>query len=463
MNLTCEKCGGINSLPKGKTSMFCAFCGTNIEALVKQTKTKVSSTSKGSDKETILAYVKGGSKGILNLPMGDLQGIHLKGANLEGVNLSGANLKNAFLGDCILRKANLTKANLINTNFKGTDLNGADLSGAEFLDEDKSVNFGGANLDNVIIKNTDIGNDYGIDFCDVKSLSGADFRGSIIHADLCSLNLKGINLSGANVTGSFFRSDLTDANLSNIKSGREEDIGASPSSQRKTVSLVESKLYNANLKKAQLINADLSNSDLSYADLTGADLRGSDLSGTILKGAILTGADLRWTKFNGFIKKYRTDPDEYCNPSNLENANLSNTDLRGAILINVDLSKANLKGANMGGAILKINAKKACYLTTACIEAMNLPDDCHELQVLRKFRDGFVSETPEGRELVKEYYEIAPRIVEAVHDTGYENEILTELYSEIKKIVSMIDRKKNSDAFRYYCEITQRLKKQYLH
>jgi len=49
MNLTCDNCGGKNSLPKGKTSIFCTLCGTNIEAPTKQAKTKISATSKGSD------------------------------------------------------------------------------------------------------------------------------------------------------------------------------------------------------------------------------------------------------------------------------------------------------------------------------------------------------------------------------------------------------------------------------
>lgn len=31
MNLQCNNCGGQNVLPDGKTSMFCAFCGTSIE------------------------------------------------------------------------------------------------------------------------------------------------------------------------------------------------------------------------------------------------------------------------------------------------------------------------------------------------------------------------------------------------------------------------------------------------
>lgn len=49
-----------------------------------------------------------------------------------------------------------------------------------------------------------------------------------------------------------------------------------------------------------------------------------------------------------------------------------------------------------------------CFITTAVCEAENLPDDCYELTVLRKFRDGYMSKFPE---MVKEYYKIAPSIV----------------------------------------------------
>jgi len=378
MNITCENCGGKNTLPKGKTSMFCAFCGTNIEAPTIQTKTKEGRAKGGTDKEKILEYIRGGSKGKLDLPMADLVGIHLKDANLEGANLNGANLRDSFFGGAILKNANLRNANLLNTKFKGADLSGADLSGAELYEfrSDIGVDFEGANLEKVIIKNADFSHIY---FFMVKNLSGADFSGSSFgYKDFDEFKLKGINLS------------------------------------------------DTDLQAASFVRSDLSN-----ADLTGADLRRAHLSGAILKGAILTGADLR-----------------------------------GADLIDVDLTKANLKGAKLEGAILKRPIQKKegnCYLTTACTVAMNLPDDCHELQTLRKFRDGFVSETPEGRELIKEYYKVAPSIVAAVHDTGNGNEFFTELYFEIKEIVSMIDRKKNRDAFRYYCALTKRLKKQYLH
>lgn len=432
MNLTCEKCGGKNTLPKGKTDMFCAFCGTNIEAPVKETKTKVSSSRKGSDKETIRKYILGGSKGKLELPMADLKGIHLKGANLEGANLYGANLENANLNNANLRNANMIDSKLINTDFSGSDLTMANLSEAIFSDEEddeKNANIDGAILNNVIIKNTKIP----LDFSNVKSFKGAVLSGcNLNYACFDDVNLQEVNLQDAQLNGtSMGGTNLMGANLSNIISGNKYKIG-NPSYMDQAF-FEKANLKRANLKNAQLINAKLSDSDLSGADLTNADLRGANL----------TNADLR-------------------------GVNLTNTDLRQAILINANISNLDFSKSNIHETIFeepkkKMDKSKGCYLSTACIEARNLPDDCHELQVLRKFRDGFVSETLEGRELVKEYYEIAPRIVEAVHDTGYENEILTELYSEIKEIVSMIDRKKNSDAFRHYCEMTQRLKKQYLH
>lgn len=44
-----------------------------------------------------------------------------------------------------------------------------------------------------------------------------------------------------------------------------------------------------------------------------------------------------------------------------------------------------------------------CFLTTACCEFMNLPDDCEELQTMRKFRDDYLSKTEEGKNLIKFY------------------------------------------------------------
>lgn len=55
-----------------------------------------------------------------------------------------------------------------------------------------------------------------------------------------------------------------------------------------------------------------------------------------------------------------------------------------------------------------------CFITTAVTKAKGLPDDCHELQSLRTFRDGYLSETEEGQKLIDLYYRVAPAIVAGI-------------------------------------------------
>ncbi|NVE94806.1 CFI-box-CTERM domain-containing protein [Altererythrobacter lutimaris] len=51
-----------------------------------------------------------------------------------------------------------------------------------------------------------------------------------------------------------------------------------------------------------------------------------------------------------------------------------------------------------------------CFLTTAAVEMLGLPDDCWELEQLRNFRDGWLLKQPGGSEQVSEYYSRAPNI-----------------------------------------------------
>lgn len=60
------------------------------------------------------------------------------------------------------------------------------------------------------------------------------------------------------------------------------------------------------------------------------------------------------------------------------------------------------------------SGRKLCFITTAVCEYEGKSDDCAELQSFRSFRDGWLSETDGGRELIEEYYEIAPSIVRMI-------------------------------------------------
>ncbi|SFG39919.1 hypothetical protein SAMN05518865_111225 [Duganella sp. CF458] len=68
--------------------------------------------------------------------------------------------------------------------------------------------------------------------------------------------------------------------------------------------------------------------------------------------------------------------------------------------------KANEKQPNE----IKPDPSRACFLTTATVEAQGLPDDCEPLQLARYLRD---HEMKSKKELsaVDLYYEIAPEIV----------------------------------------------------
>lgn len=55
-----------------------------------------------------------------------------------------------------------------------------------------------------------------------------------------------------------------------------------------------------------------------------------------------------------------------------------------------------------------------CFITTAVVDWLKLPDDGHLMFTLRKFRDEYLKTNPIRNEDVKEYYEIAPEIVKKV-------------------------------------------------
>lgn len=61
---------------------------------------------------------------------------------------------------------------------------------------------------------------------------------------------------------------------------------------------------------------------------------------------------------------------------------------------------------------------KLCYITTAVCQSSGKPDNCYELETLRSFRDNWLTSSPNGVELIQEYYRIAPSIVCCMELTG---------------------------------------------
>jgi len=104
----------------------------------------------------------------------------------------------------------------------------------------------------------------------------------------------------------------------------------------------------------------------------------------------------------------------------------------------------------------------SCYLTTACVKTMNLPDNCLELKVLRYFRDKVLMQDSVGKRAVKEYYKIAPEIVQVVENQENAQRIWREVHDDIKYAVSLVLSRNFNEAFKHYQKMTLRLKKNYL-
>lgn len=104
-----------------------------------------------------------------------------------------------------------------------------------------------------------------------------------------------------------------------------------------------------------------------------------------------------------------------------------------------------------------------CYLTSACVEAKQLPDDCYELTTLRIFRDTYMCNIPGGAADIAEYYHIAPAIVANIKELPNAMEIFDRIYYElVMPCVKLIEEGKNTEAYEKYKAYTRSLQIQYL-
>lgn len=106
-----------------------------------------------------------------------------------------------------------------------------------------------------------------------------------------------------------------------------------------------------------------------------------------------------------------------------------------------------MRATNCGGY------SAALLLTTACVDARWLDDNCHKLRSFRRLRDDHLSHTVAGRQLIGNYYQTAPDIVSTIHRESNSQEVLDEIYDAlIRPCVSLIDSDRFEDAVKYYSD-----------
>jgi len=108
------------------------------------------------------------------------------------------------------------------------------------------------------------------------------------------------------------------------------------------------------------------------------------------------------------------------------------------------------------------SSNTGCYLTSACVEAKGLADDCVQLQTLRSFRDDYLSKTEEGKQEIKEYYLTAPKIVKSIQSRDDSMIVFETIFNElVEPCVGFINDKKYEQAHKLYRNYTLRLKEQF--
>lgn len=104
-----------------------------------------------------------------------------------------------------------------------------------------------------------------------------------------------------------------------------------------------------------------------------------------------------------------------------------------------------------------------CFLTSACVEARGLPDNCDELQTLRLFRDTYLKSLMNGPMEINEYYKIAPAIVTKIKQCTNATELFDDIYTSlVLTCVELIKAGKNEEAHQLYRGYVKQLGAKYL-
>lgn len=104
-----------------------------------------------------------------------------------------------------------------------------------------------------------------------------------------------------------------------------------------------------------------------------------------------------------------------------------------------------------------------CFLTSACVEAKGLPDDCKELTVLRSFRDNYLGKTENGSSEICAYYHVAPLIVEKIKSSAESMTVFEKIYNELViPCVELIENNKYEEAHEKYRDYVVMLQNKYI-
>ena len=103
-----------------------------------------------------------------------------------------------------------------------------------------------------------------------------------------------------------------------------------------------------------------------------------------------------------------------------------------------------------------------CFITTAVCENLGKPDNCYELTTFRNFRDKWLVNQSDGKNLIAEYYSIAPAIVDKINRLPDAAKIYDDIREKyLVPCLELIERGDNQSCKRLYVEMVTSLKKKF--
>ncbi len=107
------------------------------------------------------------------------------------------------------------------------------------------------------------------------------------------------------------------------------------------------------------------------------------------------------------------------------------------------------------------SSSSGCFLTSACVDYLGKADDCKELTLLRKYRDEQMKKLPDGDTLIKEYYDVAPKIVDRIDASSEKSKYYDKIYSVISTCAYLIEKEEYEEVLSLYKNMVLDLKNEF--
>lgn len=104
-----------------------------------------------------------------------------------------------------------------------------------------------------------------------------------------------------------------------------------------------------------------------------------------------------------------------------------------------------------------------CYITSATMKSLGKEDTCDELMSFRYYRDQWLSNEPNGKMLIDEYYHTAPLIVNTIDSQENSKDIYNDIWNTyLSPCYDYIKKSNNNEAKELYVQMVKKLKRRFL-